>query len=235
MATMLFSEFLSGILVDVPGCPDFAIEREVRNAAIQLCRRSLCWRQKLDPITVLANVGSYTLDKPTSGTRIIKIYDVVLSTPSIDPAIAQPDVRLLQSKTVQALDAANPTWRQSQAQALAASYLSISPTLFYTQDTPDAILLAGVPVMNGTLDVLASVAPTITATGMDAWVAEQHYEAIIHGAKARLMAIPQKPWTDFNAAAWHTTEFDTAISGANVEAAQGFQSDAPIRTTGYSK
>lgn len=235
MATMLFSEFLSGILVDVPGCPDFAIEREVRNAAIQLCRRSLAWRKQMAPITVVANTGAYSLVSPDAQSRVVKIYDVTLSTPSSDPAIAQPDIRILLPKTVQYLDSLNPTWRQSQAQALAASYLSIVPTLFYTQDSPDTILLAGIPVLAGSMTILASLVPTLTATGVDSWVAEQHYEGIIHGAKARLMAIPQKPWTDPALAAWHAGEFDKAIASANVEAAAGFQADAPIRVTSYSK
>lgn len=231
MATALFSSFLPGILVDVPGCPDFAVERELRNAAIQLCRRSLCWRQQLDPIAVFANIGGYSLDSPQFEARVIKIYDVVLTTPSADP-LASPDVRQLSPKTPQSLDAASPGWRYPQ-NALSNPYPLV--TNWYTQDDPSQILLAGVPASNGSLVILASLVPLMTATGMDAWVAEQHYEAIIHGAKARLMAIPQKPWTDFNAAAWHTGEFDKAISSANVEAAQAFQSDAPIRTTGYSK
>jgi hypothetical protein len=232
MATTLFSDFLSGILVDVPGCPDIAVEREIRNAAIQLCRRSLCWRQQLDPVAVFANIGAYTLDSPQFEARVIKIYDVVLTTPSVDPLFA-PDLRQLHPKTVQWLDAQNPSWRYPQAN-LTANYQYMQPQ-YYTQDDASQILLAGVPIMAGSLTILASLVPLMTATGMDSWVAEQHYEAIVHGAKARLMAIPQKPWTDFNAATWHITEFDKAISGASVEAAQGFQSDAPIRTTGYSK
>ena len=231
MATTLFSDFLPAILVDVPGCPDVAVEREIRNAAIQLCRRSLCWRQQLDPVQVFANIGGYTMDSPQFEARVIKIYDVILTTPSADP-FASPDVRQLSPKTPQALDAASPGWRYPQS-ATTNPYLL--PTNWYTQDDPSQILLAGMPAMNGSLTILASLAPLMTSTGIDSWVAEQHYEAIVHGTKARLMAIPQKPWTDFNLAAWHSTEFDKAIGSANAEAAQAFQSDAPIRTTGYSK
>lgn len=232
MATTLFSDFLSGILIDVPGCPDIAVEREVRNAAIELCKRSLCWRQQLASIPVLANIGGYPLVSPQLAARVIKIYDAVLTTPSASPLFA-PDLRQLQPRTVQWLDAQNPSWRYPQAQ-LTSNYQYMPPQ-YYTQDDPSQILLAGVPAMDGTLTILASLVPLMTSTGIDSWVAEQHYEAIVHGAKARLMAIPQKPWTDFNLAAWHSSEFDKAIGSANAEAAQAFQSDAPIRTTGYSK
>lgn len=231
MAT-LFSDFLPAILVDVPGCPDVAVEREIRNAAIQLCRRSLCWRQQLNPVQVLANVSGYTLNSPQLEARVIKIYDAILTTPSASPLFA-PDMQQLQPRTVQWLDAQNPSWRYPQAQ-LTSNYQYMPPQ-YYTQDDPSQILLAGVPAMDGTLTILASLVPLMTSTGIDSWVAEQHYEAIVHGTKARLMAIPQKPWTDFNLAAWHSGEFDKAIGNANADAAQAFQSDAPIRTTGYSK
>jgi hypothetical protein len=191
----------------------------------------LCWRQQLDPITIFANIGAYTLDSPQIEARVIKIYDAVLTTPSIDP-LASPEVHQLFPKTPQALDAATPGWRYPQNQLSNPYPLA---TNWYTQDDPSQILLAGVPALNGSMTILASLVPLMTATGIDSWVAEQHYEAILHGAKARLMAIPNKPWTDFNAVAWHSAEFDKAISSANVEAAQAFQSDAPIRTTGYSK
>jgi hypothetical protein len=231
MAATLYGDFLPGILVDVPGCPDIAVEREVRNAAIQLCRKSLCWRQQLDPVQVFANISGYSLDSPQNEARVIKIYDAVLTTPSADP-LASPDVRQLFPKTPQALDMASPGWRYPLSATTNPYPL---PTNWYTQDDPSQILLAGVPAMDGSLTILASLVPLMTSTGIDSWVAEQHYEAIVHGAKARLMAIPQKPWTDFNLAAWHSGEFDKAIGSANAEAAQAFQSDAPIRTTGYSK
>lgn len=232
MATTTFSSFLPGILVDVPSCPDIAVEREVRNAAIEFCRRSFAWRQQIDPIPVVAGTGEYSLDSPIQGARIVKIYDVVLTTPQTDPAFA-PDVRQLFPKTVQALDAANPGWRYPQTQL--TSNLNVISTNWYTQDSPASILLAGVPALDGSLAILASLVPTMTATRMDAWVAEQYYEAICHGAKARLMAVPQKPWSNPPLAGYHAGEFDKAISGANVEAATSFQSDAPIRTTSYSK
>lgn len=232
MATTLFSTFLPGILMDVLGCPDILVEREVRNAAIAFCRRSLAWRQQIDPIPVISGTGEYSLDSPIQGARVVKIYDVVLTTPQTNPAFA-PDVRQLFPKTIQALDAANPGWRYPQTQL--TSNLPIVPTNWYAQDSPDTILLAGVPALNGSLAILASLVPTMMATGMDAWVAEQHYEAICHGAKARLMAIPQKPWNDPSLSVYHSGEFDKAIAGANVEAATSFQSDAPIRTTSYSK
>lgn len=231
MAT-LFSSFLSGILIDVPGCPDLLVEREVRNAAIEFCRRSFAWRQQLDPIAVTANVGTYSLESPMMEARVVKIYSAILTTLSADPAIAAPSVKKLHSKTVQDLDSACPGWRLSQSPS-ASSH--IAETTFFTQESADTILLAGMPVVDGTLQILGALVPLRTASGMDSWVSEQYYEAICHGAKARLMAIPHKPWSEPNLSVWHTGEFDKAISGANVEASTAFQADSPIRVKSYSK
>jgi hypothetical protein len=235
----LWADFMPSILIHVPSCPDILVEAEIRNAAIALCRRSLVWRAQLDPIAVFANQGNYSLFAPSAAqqTRVIKIYDVRLSTPSLDPAFA-PNIRQLEAKTVQALDLASPSWRYPQAPiapSLAMPAQQIIGTRFYAQDSADTILLAGIPVLDGTLNILASLVPSPTSSDIDQWVGDEYHEAILHGAKARLMAIPSKPWTDNALAMYHQGEFDKAIAGATGDAAQGFQSTAPIRTTGYSK
>lgn len=231
MAT-LFSEFLQGTLADVPGCPDISVEHEVRNSAIEFCKRSFAWRQQLSPISVTANVGTYSLVSPLMEARVIKIYSAILTTLSADPAIAAPGVQKLWPKTVQELDEACPGWRLAQSLSTSSR---IAPTTFFTQESADTILLAGVPVVDGALQILGALVPLRTASGINAWVAEQYYEAICHGAKARLMAIPYKPWSNPNLAVWHAGEFDKAISSANIEASTAFQSNAPIRVKSHSK
>ncbi|MGB8517937.1 MAG: beta-propeller fold lactonase family protein, partial [Gallionella sp.] len=164
--------------------------------------------------------------------RPIKLYDIILTTLSADPTVA-PDVRMLYPKTPQALDTINPSWRYPQSTL--TSNLAVVNTKWYTQDSADTILLAGVPSLGGTLNIMASLVPLQSDTCIDASLAERHWDTIIHGAKARLMAIQGKPWTDPNLALFHRTEFDKGVSLATMTAANAFQSDAPIRTTGYSK
>lgn len=219
MSTIQYSDYLPSILVDVPGCPDVAVERDVRNAAIDFCRRSLAWRKQLAPIAVVALTNTYALVGSIAGSRVIKVHDAILTS-------ANGDVTSLLSKTPQALDAADPRWRTAQSNV---------NTGWFTQDEPDSIILAGMPQYDGTLTVLAAFAPTLVSTGFDGWIGEQYFEAIIHGAKARILAAPQKPWSNPQLAIWHEAKFDLAISEARIEAANAYQSDAPIRTTGQYK
>lgn len=219
MSTIQYSDFLPSILVDVPGCPDVAVEREVRNSAIEFCRRSLAWRKQLAPISVVALTNTYALAAPIAGSRVIKVHDVILTS-------TNGDVSNLVSTTPQILDASDPRWR---------TVSSNINTNWFTQDEPDSIILAGMPQINGTLTILAAFAPTLVSTGFDGWIGEQYFEAIIHGAKAKLLAVPLKPWSSPVLSMWHVGKFDTAISEARVEAASAYQSDAPIRTMGYYK
>lgn len=229
MPSTLFSALLPGLMIDVIGCPDMLAETALRNSSIDFFKRSLCWRGMLDSIQVYAGIGEYSLDSPVSGARVIRVYGVTLKLPSTDPAVAESVVNLT-PKTPQELSAINPSWRIPQ---IVGVYPSPMATRYYTQDSQGLLLIAGVPTVNGSMDVLGSLAPTLASTGIDSVMAEDHYEALIHGAKARLMAIPQKPWSDPPLAAYHANAFESAISTANVGSAKGFQSHVPLHTKMY--
>lgn len=75
----------------------------------------------------------------------------------------------------------------------------------------------------------AVLAPNHAAKGIDDALFEQYAEDIAHGAKARLFAQRQKPYTDLQAAADERALFDSAIWREQVRAAKGF-SGASLRT-----
>lgn len=229
MAQVTYEALTPQVTVAAAGCPSFVAEQELRNAAIEFFKRSLCWRGMLDPIQVFAGIGEYPLDSPTMGARVIRIYGVSLTLPSTDPAVADSVVNLT-PKTPQELSAISPNWRKPQ---IAGVFPSPIATRWYTQDSQGLLLIAGVPTVNGSMDVLGSLAPTLLSTGIDADMAEEHYAALVHGALARLMAMPDKTWSNPALVSYHAGEFEIAIDRAKESSAKGFQSAVPLHTKKY--
>jgi hypothetical protein len=206
--------FLNEVMPDVPGCPVAMAINALRNATIDFCTRTQAWRASLDPINVVAATATYALAAPAAYplADIGEIQKVMLDDTEIYP-----------SNPVQ-LDAWFSQWRT----------LSTMGVAFYTRPDDERITLASLPDAAGVLQVEVSLVPARDATGMDTALYKRHLEAVAHGAKARLMAIPKKPWSDPATASYHLDEFNKAISGASVKAAQG-NTNAPIRCKSYSK
>lgn len=218
MATTQFSAFLPSIMIDVLGCPDILVEREIRNSAIDFFRRSQAWRAQLDPISVAANVDTYDIEQ--YGSAVEKIIDVFYTGIQLTP------------KTYGEINAQR---KLAIATALGITSDSVLPSVkFYAQQNPSQIVLYGMPdasYVDGLL-IDAVLVPTRTSTGMDSVIADRYWDAIVHGAKHRLMIVPGKPWTDANLAAWHKTQMDNLVDSAGIEAVRGFN-NAPIRTKTY--
>lgn len=215
MASKTWSAWLDEVLLLVPGCLIPVAENAIRNAAIEFCRRTNAWRYDADPIVVVAGVADYDLDVPSgSGAALIRSAEFTTSGGAL---------AMLDPKSPDQLDEIMPGWKTEQ-----------SAVVYYTSPSPDVITLAGLPEEAGTLKLVLALVPTRASTGIDQSIHEQHLDAITHGAAARLMAMPKKPWSDPNMAAYHAGEFANVITGTKVSAARG-NTRAPIRTRGYYK
>lgn len=82
---MRFDQWVPDILPDVPGCPDAMVEREVRRSAIAFCRDTLCWIERLDPITPEAGKLAYDLWLPREAS-LVQVYEC-----AIGHKVALPD------------------------------------------------------------------------------------------------------------------------------------------------
>ena len=85
------------------------------------------------------------------------------------------------------------------------------------------------PDAGGNLRIEVALKPTRASTTFPAQVYERSIETIAHGAKARIMIVPRKPYTDLKLAAWHSRQFDDGISGEMISSARGV-TRAPLRS-----
>jgi len=202
---MLFTSWYDDVLIDVTGCqPELAL-KHIRQAAIEFCDQSKLLVKDCATGVTVAMQAAYTPAIPTG-------YDTVLIIDVFANGVH------LESKSRDDLI--------GKYGDITAAYGAVK---YYYQESLDKIILCPIPDSTGTLMVKAAIKPNRTSTGVDDWVGIKHFDAIAHGAKARLFEIPGKPWSNPQLAGYHASQFSSAASAARRSASMGM-ARSPSRT-----
>lgn len=102
------------------------------------------------------------------------------------------------------------------------------PTRYYFPDD-STVGLAMPPNAAGNLRILAALKPSRSSTVFPTWIFERHIDAVAHGAKAKVMSIPKKPYSDPQMGVYHMGMFDGLVADARIQAARS-RSRGPLRT-----
>lgn len=210
MSTTKYTDLFNEVLPELPGVGTDLAANAIRNTVIEFCQMSWCWRSFMDPAPVLAKINAYELDPPT-GADVVQVLVVKVDGKEIDP-ISEDD-----------LTATCPRWQTETG----------TPKYFLTDD-PSQILLAPVPdtkIANG-LTITLALQPTRTSTNFPSWIWTRYFDALSAGAKARLMAMPGKPWTSPQLYQLYRAQFETGAAVAKMESMKSL-SRAVLRTTSY--
>lgn len=204
---MQASAFLSRVLPDVPGCPDVLATQAIMDAAIEIFDETHIWEVTSDPIRLSNLEDTYEPDAVT-GARIGKIKKVWCGQ------------REVIFKTPSGLTDALPDWQTAR---------SSEPT-YYT--SPDGVSVRVHPMpfsVNGaTITILASYVPKDDMSGTTSPVIPdalgmRYRDAIVAGAKARLMVVPERKWSNERLAGYYQTQFDNAKADIRIKAIHGSQ------------
>jgi hypothetical protein len=185
--------FLGDILSDLPDCPKALARRALIQAAERFCERSLVWQLELAGLDVSADQAEYPLVTPT-GSVPLEVLGVHIN--------AEPLQAALEDK----LDTENPSWR----------LLSSSRPTRWTAPSTGVVRLVPTPSMDITagLSIRLALKPAADAAEAEDILYTRYRSALVHGAKARLMQIPGKPWSDSGLAAYHMDRFEIFIAEA---------------------
>lgn len=93
------------------------------------------------------------------------------------------------------------------------------PSRWYMPDDT-TVGLALAPSAGGNLRILAALKPSRASTTFPTWIYERYIETIAHGAKARLLMVPKKPYTDLKLGAYHGEQFNGLVGEARIRAAR---------------
>jgi hypothetical protein len=185
-----FEDMLNDVLPDVPGCTNEMAINALRNAAIELYTKSWIYSQDCDSQKTVKGQAEYDLDTFTNYKNIGVVS-------------AQFDDSALIPIGVTSLNRSNLRWQDDIG----------TPTNYFTNDYT-TVRLYRIPDLIGTLNSTVALAPTKTSTGIENFIYDLYSEPLAAGAKARLMLVPSKPFTDPNTSREYRMQFSAAITDA---------------------
>jgi len=189
MPTRTFESVVQRLVTHVPGCPFPVIEKFVRDAAIEVCEKTLVWKYEQPSIRLTPGIHDYPYEPPTQA----EVHAYIWVTINDDP---------ITPLTIEQLYSIYPAWPNSDPEALAKPQ-------HISHLNPDNFVVAPLPDDDEDYDVnmLVALKPLRTATGMDQTVLDEIENAVMDGALAALYRLPEKPWTDKSLAEYHSKQF----------------------------
>lgn len=178
--------FLNKIHPFAPGVADLTAYEWIREAAIEFCERTRTWRD-YDDYQVYRRDAA--LIKTPVGSVIHEIEEVRFNGEWLEPASASD------------LDKWHHGWRTGRATGRPG---------YFTQMEPNTIAIA--PIAAGTVHAWLILKPAPDAMELPDYIAMQYRQVIADGALARILALPNMPYSNPQLAAVHDTSFQAALS-----------------------
>jgi hypothetical protein len=167
------SAFFPRLLPSVIGCPEPLAQQALLDSAIEFCERSLAVTTTLDAVTLAAGEASFEVETQRN-TTIAQVLNLWFDGRQIDPS------------------------PYSEATEIAST--NGEPRYFYGQDIDEIFNITLMPAPDRTVQggviVRAALKPTRTATTVHNILFERHAQAIVDGALAILMAIPDQSFSN---------------------------------------
>lgn len=208
MATVLYSAMLPEVQPHAHSAPEPMVINAIRNAAIEFCERSWVWQIVTPNMGITANTQDYTLDLSavTTGAAVAEIMQGYYKDKPII-AVSEADIIL-----------DYPTWR---------TRTGTTPLRFMGKDVQTKVSLVPIPsttvvAATALMYFKLAIKPTRSSTGLPDFIYEKYLEDIAHGAVARLVMVPHKPYSNANMALSHRKLFDDAIAKARVDSSKSF-------------
>lgn len=197
-----FSDFTNEVRPVAQEAAMPTIEAEIRRSAIELCRESQIWRAEVS-VSLVANQAEYNLLAPGGGRA-----DNVLKGLYVDDDNQQHTMQKVpHDDYAYGLPA-------TIASATPPRHFSVLPSLgrIRLYPAPDDV------TANPRISFYTTVVPTRRSRSIPDFLAEKHWDAIVNGAKWRLLMIPDKPWSNPQMAEYHRRRFYTGVNQARREA-----------------
>ena len=187
MAIVKWANALDLITPHVPTCPIDTITDYLGITYADFCARTHIWRETIDPQYTVSNVAEYDVD----GEAVI---ESVLWATCEKQNLIHTDARLVDPTTLD--DTGMPT------------------KFWVLNDT--TIRLYKIPDRKYSLNITVALKPYRKNTGMQDWLYETYIDHIINGALCRILKIPNKEWSNFELALYHSKEYEQAVTNARI-------------------
>lgn len=219
-----YALLLDDVMPELPGITPELATHHIKRAANDFYSRSTLSRLTLTPLDVVTNTSTYALVHPdVANFSISKVLQV------------EYEGRLLIPQTLEFLNGNPNEWDRNTCDATQYSWRTqTGRPRFFLQPSVDTLTLVPVPDHDtlATLTVTIADQPIYSGTGIGDVVFDNYAEDIGAGAKARLMAMPAKPWSNPSSAMMYRNQFESGVAAAHVIATRGF-GRATLRTRAW--
>lgn len=178
------------VLPDTPGCPELVVDQNLRQAAIDFLRDSGAYVVNVPAFAYTADVSAYT-HAPAADTQLSGVIEARVAGQTHSMQLGTPSIAY---------------------NARTALY----PSVFIAGDDNINFTLWPTPTVSGTLAYRYSAYPTQTAATVPDIVVAQWADAIARGAKARILALPGKSYTNAKLASLYEQQFRATINRAKI-------------------
>jgi hypothetical protein len=195
---MNLEDFLPHLLPDLPGCPDTLVKQQLLFGVIEFCQETHAWNEIQDPVRVLDKQYEVDVETPR-GARVVAVKDVWASNRKLRPVTMPQLFELI------------PNWQTAEGS---------EPTYYNAGIDFRTIRIYPIPIgaNRQTLTMRVAYAPEMSATAIPDELAIKYWDALIGGAKARLMTTPGKAWTNTALALYNRRLFEDGILKAKISA-----------------
>jgi hypothetical protein len=170
---MYYKDMAPLLPVYIAGCPDFLVEKAIKDATLSFCARSAAYRVTLDPAFTIANYFEYEVDLPRN-TTLVDLHVVVVGGTTLVPETEEGAAQI------------NAKWRTEAG----------TPQ-YYIRPNNNMIYLVPVPLAAGDkIEITASVKPTLASAQISDDFVEDHVDGIMAGALSLLYDTPDMPWSN---------------------------------------
>lgn len=198
MSTATFESIIPFARTQLPGCSVMMVEQELKRAAEVFFRESLLMRDCVD-IWLHPDKAEYPLELG-NGLEIAEVMAVTYNGNVITPAIESD------------LDVKETAWRSKTGDSV-SNYLLTAPDTIRFYPIPET-------AQQNAIKVYVAAYPTQAATGIESSLMTRWRDAIVDGALAWLMSMPDQKWSNEKHSVIHLRAFEHKISRGRSEAAK---------------
>ena len=198
----LWSSWYPDLAPHVPGCPNILMDHELRRSAQAFFEGTKAWIiDRAAPIPVLAGQAEVPNVTGDPELDLIEVRAAYYDGKRMDPVVSETlDARF------------SDDW--SLHQGTPEHFMELQAGVLRIYPRPLADALTGIKLR-------MVVAPSDTATGLPDEIANRYQDAIHLGARARLMLMVGKPWSNERMGSAYATAFASLLDTAHAKAARG--------------
>lgn len=217
-----FADLVPEVMEVCQKAPEPQVERCIRNAVIAFCSRTLLLRKTLDSISIVADQPLYTLIPPASRS----IIDVLTAQIEDDVSLIEQSEQHFDLMWKDPQFRRDCCWDSSDEETGSRGddwrqYTQSRPSAYYVDREENAyrLRLVGIPTANidDSLVCVVTLKPTRDATECADWLMEEYFQCLINGAKARILEVPQQPWSNPQLAVYYGGLFEEATEIARMK------------------